>query len=82
MSYPLLEWLRAIWRAWQALGRLIGDFVARLVRTILYFTIFVPFALGVRLLADPLDIRAHKKLSWWHTRTTQTRTMQDALRQG
>ena len=52
-----MEALRKIWHGWKRFGQIIGDFLGRLVLTIFYFTLFVPFALIVRFLMDPLALR-------------------------
>jgi hypothetical protein len=52
-----------LWRGWLRVGRAIGDFVARVVLTLLYFTLVVPFGLVSRLLRDPLDLKP-KKPGW------------------
>jgi len=49
--------LRKIWAGWKRIGGYIGDFIGRLILTLLYFTIVLPFGLAVRLFADPLGIR-------------------------
>jgi hypothetical protein len=48
---------RNVWEAWKRVGRAIGNFQARVLLTILYFTIVLPFAVGVSLFSDPLRIR-------------------------
>ncbi len=49
--------LRRIWTAWLRIGRAINNVVARVVLTVFYFTVFVPFGIGGRLLSDPLDLK-------------------------
>ncbi len=49
--------LRRLWEGWKRVGRKIGDFQARVLLTLFYFVILAPFALGVRLLADPLGLK-------------------------
>jgi hypothetical protein len=49
--------LRRLWAGWKRVGRKIGDFQARVLLTLFYFVILAPFALGVRLLADPLGLK-------------------------
>jgi hypothetical protein len=71
--------LRRIWEAWKKFGQMIGDFIGRFILTLFYFTIFVPFGLGVRLLADPLAIKG-EKASHWIRRETQDRELGDARR--
>lgn len=70
--------LTRLWHAWKRFGQILGDLIARIVLTVFYFTIFLPFGLGVRLFADPLDIQ--RKGAAWKMRTTQVRTLKDARR--
>lgn len=44
--------MRKLWSLWKRFGQAMGDFIARLVLTLFYFTIFAPFGLGVRLWGD------------------------------
>jgi hypothetical protein len=76
---------RIAWQRWTIVGEVYGDFQARLFAALFYFTIFVPFALGVRLLSDPLRLRGTKKKkrkngSWLH-RAPVGNTLDDARRQ-
>jgi len=73
--------IKDFWHNWKAFGQFLGDWLARVVLTIFYFTILIPFGLGVRLFADPLRI---KKLPnpHWRPRTTGDQTIDDVLRQG
>jgi len=77
----MINFLRRIWQAWKHVGQVINDFVARVVLTLFYFTIFVPFALGVRRLSDPLDVKQSLHLSGWLERQTLDRVLEDARRQ-
>ena len=74
-----MEALRKAWHAWKRFGQFMGDFIGRLVLTVFYFTLFMPFGLGVRLLADPLAIRS-RGLSKWLERTTKDLTLEDTRR--
>jgi hypothetical protein len=56
-----------------------GDVIGRLVLTIFYFTIFLPFGAGVRLLADRLDFKRQVKPSW-RERKTMDLTIDDSRR--
>ncbi len=71
--------LGKIWAGWKRVGQFIGDFIARLVLTAFYFTIFLPFGLGVRLLGDPLGIKVEGKVRWLD-RSTHDLAMEDARR--
>jgi len=64
------------WRTWSELTRCMGDFQARLVLTLLYFSWIAPFGLLLRLLGDPLDIRGVPKSTAWKKRAAQKRDMQ------
>jgi hypothetical protein len=75
-----METLRKVWEAWKRIGKIIGDFIGRIVLTVFYFTIFVPFGLGVRLLSDPLRLNRASSAYWLSRRTTDL-TLEDARRQ-
>lgn len=47
---------RRIWRAWQRVARALGNLLSRVVTTFAYVVLVPPFALGVRLFADPLRL--------------------------
>ena len=71
--------LRKVWEAWKRFGQFMGDMFGRLVLTIFYFTLFVPFALGVRFFGDPLAMRPSTRVKWVE-RTTQDLTLEDSRR--
>ena len=74
-----MEFLKKVWEAWKRIGRFIGDQVGRVVLTLFYFTLFVPFALGVRFFGDPLAIGPQARAKWLE-RTTQDLTLEDSRR--
>ena len=55
--------LRQAWKKWRAFGKVMADFVARIFMTVFYFTIAVPFGIGVRLFKDPLRLKS-KQAGW------------------
>jgi hypothetical protein len=57
-----------------------GNLVARVVLSIFYFTVFVPFGVGVRLSMDPLELKATPG-SLWRPRSTKDQTVADTERQ-
>lgn len=67
------------WNRWKIIGDVFGDAQARLLAVLFYFTIFAPFALGVRLLSDPLRIR--KPAPSWLDREPVGHTLDEARRQ-
>lgn len=72
---------RRLWPAWQRIGRKIGDFQARVLLTIVYFTLVAPFALVVRWSADPLALKAGTPRGWRVRRTDDVDVMASARRQ-
>lgn len=70
--------LRTIWRKWRAFGKLMGDFVARIFMTVFYFTIAIPFGLGMRLFKDPLHLKSRQ--SGWLPRKDSDDTIESARR--
>jgi hypothetical protein len=74
-----MEVLKKIWAGWKRVGQFIGDFIGRLVLTVFYFTIFLPFGLGVSFLSDPLGIRQSSAVKWLE-RVTHDLSMDDARR--
>lgn len=74
-----MESLRKFWHAWKRFGQFMGDLIGRLVLTVFYFTLFMPFGVGVRLLGDPLALR-RRDGSKWLERTTQDLTLKDLRR--
>ncbi|MEW5960007.1 MAG: hypothetical protein AB1801_19980 [Chloroflexota bacterium] len=75
-----MDVLKKIWEGWKAFGRFIGNFLARIVLSIFYFTVFVPFGLGVRWFSDPLHIKS-APATLWRPRATGDQTLEDTLRQ-
>jgi hypothetical protein len=74
-----MEALRKIWQAWKRIGQFIGDAIGRVVLTVFYFTLFMPFGLGVRLFGDPLAIRSQDRGKWLERRTHDL-TLDDSRR--
>lgn len=74
-----LSFLRKFWKVWKRFGQFIGDIVGRVVLTIFYFTIFLPFGLGVRLFGDHLDTKRKIDPSW-RKRTADEATLEQARR--
>jgi len=65
---------------WKRFGHFMGDLLARVVLTVFYFTILLPFGLINTLFGDPLNMKRGKK-PMWLTRETGDRTMVEARRQ-
>ena len=57
MSNTVARELKGLWNAWKRLGRKIGNFQARVLLTLLYAIVILPFGLIARLFSDPLHIK-------------------------
>lgn len=71
--------LRRVWEGWKEIAAYIGDFQSRLLLTVFYFTIALPFGLITRLV-DPLELR-WSRAAGWTTRRTMSEDLQAARRQ-
>jgi hypothetical protein len=69
-----------VWYHWREFGQFLGNWLGRVVLTLFYFTVFVPFGLGVRLLGDPLHIKKQPE-QLWRPRETGDQSLKDVLRQ-
>ena len=74
-----METLRKVWKIWKQIGQFIGDAIGRVVLTVFYFTLFMPFALGVRFFGDPMAMRPSSLVKWVE-RTTHDLTLEDSRR--
>lgn len=73
--------MRSLWERWKRFARVIGDFQARLILTLLYFCVLGPFALIVQKFSDPLAIK-HTNLRGWQPKAqAQGSPMEQAQRQ-
>jgi hypothetical protein len=60
---PGAPFYKHLWRGWQKLARALGNLISRVVTTIAYVVAVTPFAIGVRLFSDPLEIK-HRPPRW------------------
>jgi hypothetical protein len=56
--------LKRFWEGWKRVGQWIGDMVARVILTLFYFTIFLPFGLMARLFSDSLGLKTTGREHW------------------
>jgi len=73
--------LHRIWLGWKAFGRSAGNLLARIVLTIFYFTVFVPFGLASSLFGDELKMKATPD-RFWRPREEHVDSLDTARRQG
>ncbi len=60
--------VRRLWAGWTEIARAIAEFQSRLLLTVFYFTVLVPFGLIARTLVDPLRLRRTAGSSAWVAR--------------
>jgi len=56
--------LRRLWEGWKRFGRRLGDFQARVLLTLFYFSAIMPFAILVRCATDPLSLKSRTPRGW------------------
>ena len=61
---PQPGFFRGLWEGWKRIAKKVGNFQARVLMAIFYFTVFCPFALAVRWGSDPLAIKAEAPQGW------------------
>lgn len=56
--------MRGLWQKWKKFATIVGNFNARLLLTLFYFTLLVPFAVLRKLASDTLRMRKHYRTQW------------------
>ena len=59
----MLDILKRIWQGWKKIAQKIGNFQARVLLTIFYCVLVLPFGLAARFFSDPLRIK-QKPTEW------------------
>ena len=72
--------LKKLWAAWKKIAHRIADFQARVLLTIIYFILILPFGLAVRFFADSLHIK--KRPEKWLEHPSTPNDLDEAHRQG
>lgn len=73
-------WAKA-WHRWKIIGGVVGNYQARSVATIFFYTIMVPFGLGVRIFSDPLRVKEPATNASWVPRQDVDTRLNQARRQ-
>jgi hypothetical protein len=79
MGKSASDQLKSLWKSCVRVARWLGNFQARVLLTILYAVVLLPFGICVRLFADPLRIK--KSSAKWLSRSRQTINMSWAHKQ-
>ncbi len=74
-----MKYLRKFWEGWKKFGQFMGDFIGRLVLTVFYFTIMLPFGVIVALFSDRLDTKRFTSPAWLDRKTNDL-TLEDGRR--
>lgn len=69
------------WSRWRELSQKAADTQARILLTIFYFTIMLPFGVVFGLLKDPLQIKRKPQGTYWLERKPSVTTLESARRQ-
>lgn len=75
-----MAYLWKFWELWKKFGHFMGDLVGRLFLMLFYFTLLLPFGIGVSLWSDPLAIREQIESRWLERKTTADPTLEQARR--
>lgn len=73
------SWRKLAWERWKIINQTVGHLHAQAITIFFYFTVLVPFAIGVRLFSDPLNTKTLKPA--WHPREAVQHSIEDARRQ-
>ncbi|MBS60319.1 MAG: hypothetical protein CL606_03305 [Anaerolineaceae bacterium] len=75
------SFVKIMWKRWQHFGQLIGDLFARIVLTILFFTVLMPFGIGIRLFGDPLKMKSDDQATCWIEYSADAQNLTQSRRQ-
>ena len=73
--------LKQGWQKWMALSRVAGNFLARILVSIFYFTVMLPFSLSVTLFGDPLGLKEQSSSDHWLPRQAKPDSLTESARQ-
>ncbi len=76
----MLKSLKKLWAAWKRIAHRIGDFQARVLLTLIYALLVLPFGLAIRLFSDSLKIK--KRSAKWMDHPQDVTDLEWARRQG
>ena len=76
----MLKALKKVWEGYKRIARKIGDFQARVLLTLIYAVMVLPFGLVIRFFADSLRIK--KQPTQWLDHPHEAMNIEWARRQG
>lgn len=69
-----------LWEGWKKFGHALGNFQARVLLTLIYYVLVLPFGLAVRVFADSMHMK--KRPEKWFDHPPLPNTLEEARRQG
>ena len=75
-----MAFLKLLWELWKKFAYAFGTFMSRVILTIMYFTVIMPWGVCIRIFSDPLNIKTFSQ-SGWKSHTKPPTTMQEITRQ-
>ena len=57
--------IKKLWLSWENFSKRMGSFQSRIILSLFYFFFVTPFALGVKIFSDPLNIKHQSSKSHW-----------------
>lgn len=70
------------WARFNVITTIMGDVQGRLIATLFYYTILLPFGIGSRLFTDPLQQKVDVKERTWTERHALPTDIESAHKQG
>ena len=77
----VMNTIRVFWDKWKRFGQVMGDVFARVILTIFYFTVLVPFGIGVRIFGDVYNQKQRDSGSYWNDSSFVEPSLFDSRRQ-
>jgi Saxitoxin biosynthesis operon protein SxtJ len=69
-----------LWEGWKKFGHALGNFQARVLLTLIYYVLVLPFGLMVRVFSDSMHMK--KRPEKWFDHPPLPNTLEEARRQG
>jgi len=66
------SFFHGFWIKWKEIGRVIGNFIARIILVSLYFSLVIPFSLIVILVKNPFKRLEESNTFWQDLESTPT----------
>jgi len=70
-----------MWDGWKHFAKMVGDFQARVILTVIYFLLVAPYAVIVRAVSDPLRTKSGARASMWQGKAAERISLETARRQ-